>query len=230
MKIKNSRAEFDQLKAVFDLFESLVKNTDWVCGQKCAACCTCNVTMTSLEAQLMVSQLSDDLKQSIKDKIKAHVVSKKYVPKLTFNRFARLCRQGKDIPEEENDPLWGRCALLETKLCMVYEYRPFGCRALLSSVDCKENGYARIPPFVLTLNNLFLQYIEHLDHDGFSGNLSDMLALYLTHEAETSDPEKIAGLADERFTPNEKISVLMIPPEHRGEIGPVIEKLNGILT
>ncbi len=229
MKIKNNPAKYDQLKAVFDLFESQVKNENWVCGQKCAECCTCNVTMTSLEAQFLASQLSVDLKQTIKDKLNTHAVSKKYIPKLTFNRFARLCRQGKDIPEEENDPLWGRCALLETQLCTVYEYRPFGCRALLSSIDCKENGYARIPPFVLTLNNLFLQYIEHLDYDGFSGNLSDMLALYLTHEAETSDPEKIAGPADERFTPNEKISVLMIPPEHRERIRPVVEKLNAIL-
>lgn len=168
-------------------------------------------------------------KKDLKTRIKQNFPQKRYIPKMTANMFARMCVEDKDIPEEENDPSWGKCPLLVDDMCSIYDVRPFGCRALMSQVHCREKGYARIPPIVLTINNLFLQYIEHLDQKGFFGNLSDMLTLFLSDNTiqSFSDPSKITN--DGRFLFNEKIAVLMIPPEHREKLRPLLMKLSDLL-
>lgn len=229
MKKNKHLIRLEQLKAVYDLFESQIIGYHLICKEKCAACCTCNVTLTSLEATYMIQTLSDDQKQALQKKIENNFPLKRYIPKMTTNLFARFCRQGKKIPEEENDPLWGQCCLLENSLCSQYENRPFGCRALLSSIDCKQNGYAQVSPFLLTLNNLFLQYIEHMDQDGFSGNLSDMLIFFLSGIAPEFKPDPTSRRKEDGFVRNEKISILMVPPEHQKQIQSVIVKLNDIL-
>ncbi|MFH2061195.1 MAG: hypothetical protein ABIJ59_20205 [Pseudomonadota bacterium] len=227
---KNKRlTRLEQLKTVYALFESQLTGYHLICKEKCAACCTCNVTLTSLEATYMIQTLSDDQKQVLLKKIENNFPLKRYIPKMTTNQFARFCREGQKIPEEENDPLWGQCCLLENSLCSQYENRPFGCRALLSSIDCKKHGYAQVSPFLLTLNNLFLQYIEHMDQDGFSGNLADMLIVSLSGKALKFKSDPIKGTKDDGFVRNEKISILMVPQEHQKQIQSVIVKLNGIL-
>ena len=120
--------------------------------------------------------------------------------------------------------------LLEDDLCRFYANRPFGCRVLVSTLDCRTNGYARIDPYVLTLNHLFLQYIEHMDPDGFSGNLTDMLGLLLPDKKGAVDFNGADLSADGRFVKNEPIRMLMVPPEHRKRVRPVLEQLNAILS
>ena len=228
MKNQWGAPETDQLKQMYALYDKAVEHIDVVCRKKCSSCCTCNVTLTSLEADLLIAGLAPQEKKDLKTRIKRHFPPKRFIPKMTTNMFARMCMENKDIPEEENDPSWGQCPMLVDDMCGIYDARPFGCRALLSQVHCAESGYARVPPIVLTINNLFLQYIEHLDQNGFSANLSDMLTLFLSDNSldDFSDPSLIAN--DNRFLFNEKIAVLMIPPEHREKVGPLMEKFTAL--
>jgi Fe-S-cluster containining protein len=217
MKKKWGPTRMALLERVYSLYRHALDPFESECRQKCSVCCTCNVTLTSLEAGFIIAALTPQQKKDIQTRIEYHFPPKRYQPDMTTNRFARFCCEGKDIPEEENDPSWGNCPLLVDNLCSIYDVRPFGCRALMSTVPCGENGYARVPPIVLTINNLFLQYIEHLDQEGFSGNLSDMLPFFL------SDVVRMPG--GRGFAANEKIAILMVPPEHRERIRPVMEAL-----
>lgn len=120
--------------------------------------------------------LMPDKKAALLENVYKNCSLKRYRPRLTTNGFAALCMKGEEIRDEENDPSWGKCPLLtEEQACPIYEKRPFGCRALLSEMSCSETGYAQIPPLILTINNIFMQYIEHLDAEGFSGNFTDMI-------------------------------------------------------
>ncbi len=226
--MKNQRVNpgIERLKKIYSLYDEAIDHMEGVCQKECSSCCTCNVTLTSLEADFLIDALTRQEKKALQDRINHYFPEKRYIPKITTNRFARLCMEDKEIPEEENDPSWGKCPLLENDLCSVYEVRPFGCRALMSQVYCSEKGYAQVPPIVLTLNNLFLQAIEHVDENGFSGNLSDLLTLVLSDNefVNFSDPSGIPY--DGRFVSNEKIPVLMIPPEHRERVRPILEKLS----
>lgn len=139
--------------------------------------------------------------------------------------------EGKDIPEEENDPAWGRCPVLKEEMCTVYDARPFGCRALMSQIDCSENGYAQVPPEVMTMNNVLMQVIEHVDQKGISGNFSDIMLLFLSDEPPAGNLRAFATQhKGKHLLLNEKIPVLMIPPEHRQKLASFIEKISSILN
>ena len=144
--------------------------------------------------------------------------------------FARFCMEGCSIPDEKNDPTWGVCPLLVDDRCSIYDVRPFGCRALLSTVSCEKQGYARVPSLVLTLQNLFIQAIEQLDSKGFFGNLSDVIPFILDDSAANEKLGSRIDLQGNKLINNEKISVLMVPPEHKGKVKKVIEKLSTLIS
>lgn len=221
MHTRQDMTALDRLREIYHLYDRHMASEASVCKEKCADCCTCNVTITSLEADLLLASLSPVEKTALHNRIIRYFPQKRFIPKMTVNTFARWCMEGRNIPEEENDPTWGTCPLLTDDLCTVYDARPFGCRALMSRHHCRDKGHALIPPLVVTVNNLFLQAIEHLDQNEFSGNLSDML---------TRLPEDEPGTTDDRFVPNEAIPVLMVPPEHRADMAPVIQQLSPLLT
>ena len=99
----------------------------------------------------------------------------RYRPAVTLNHMAAFCMQGLDLPEEVNDPAAGSCPCLEADLCPLYAVRPFGCRAMLSTRPCVQGGQAHMPPFILSLNNVIMQYLEAIDRPGGWGNLIDVL-------------------------------------------------------
>ncbi|HKL00844.1 MAG TPA: YkgJ family cysteine cluster protein [Desulfotignum sp.] len=206
-------------------------STKTACRPKCSHCCTCNVTLTSLEARFITFFLPPAQKKAVYTKITQTFPEKRFIPGMTTNQFARLCMEGADLPNEENDPSWGKCPLLENDLCTVYDVRPFGCRALMSETDCMHTDCAQMPPWILTLNNLFLQAIEHLDQKEYSGNLSDMLQIALsgndvTHQdMQHHDPKNEA-----LFVKNECIKCLMIPPEHRERMDPIVKNLSELIN
>jgi hypothetical protein len=187
------------LNDIYAIYDEAMEHIEGVCQKKCSSCCTCNVTLTSLETGFLFAAISLPEKKALQVRITDHFPRKRYLPKMTTNQFARLCREGKDIPEEENDPSWGKCPLLVDDLCSIYDARPFGCRALMSQVSCRQKGYAQVPPIVLTLNNLFLQYIEHMDRDGFFGNLADMLTLFLSDTPINGLSDHCRQTRDSRF-------------------------------
>ena len=82
-----------------------------------------------------------------------------------------------------------------------------------------------MPPLALTINDIFLQYIEHMDEKGIFGNLSDMLTLFLLPDTIENLQDHLKEKQDSRFVSNEKIAVLMVPPEHRQKLNPIICKI-----
>ena len=205
----------DRLGQLYDLYDAFVAKTDLVCHKGCASCCTCNVTLTSLELVYITAALGPEKTGALTERVENNLAKKRFQPKTTINGFARLCMEGGEIPEEENDPAWGACPLLSDNTCTIYPVRPFGCRSLVSQEDCSRGGVATLPPLVLTVNNLFMQYIEHMDCHGSSGNLSDMI---------------LKALPGFRFTGlvtigNQVAKVLMVPPEHRERVAPLLQDM-----
>jgi hypothetical protein len=77
---------------------------------------------------------------------------------------------------------------------------------------------------------VFFQAIEHLDQDGYSGNLSDML-LALTGSEITHHGKQNHHLKDKSlFVKNEPISCLMIPPDHRAQMAPIVRNLSDLIN
>ncbi|MBU1193314.1 MAG: YkgJ family cysteine cluster protein [Proteobacteria bacterium] len=229
--------EFEVLKQIYALYDETIKDQKMVCKKGCAACCTCNVTLTGLEAAYLSQALDTEAKAALKDAVDRHFPQKRYIPKITTNQFARLCMEGHAVPEEENNPEWGTCPALNTSLCSIYHARPFGCRALMSTIVCADHGYARVRPEIITTNTLFMQAIEHLDQNGISGNFSDIMSLFLGKNSLSKSEEnsidhirkKITTKENFQFTANEKITVLMIEPEYRNKLSVVIQILSSFL-
>jgi len=229
MKKKESGSKITQLKSVYAVFEKEIKGYSVICKEKCASCCTCNVTMTSLEADLILDSLNNRQLRQVGSALVNHFPKQRYIPKTTTNQFARLCLEGKEIPKENNDPSWGKCPLLENDMCTIYEARPFGCRALISEINCKKNKTAQIPPIALTINNVFLQVIEHLDKNGIFGNLTDVLGLSLQKESNQWESEILLPAINDQPLLNETITKWMIPPEHLDKAKRTFEKLKKIM-
>ena len=221
----------DRLTHIYQLYDRLTGSAVLACGPGCAGCCTCNVTLTRLESRFMTNRLSSSRRRSIYATITQKFPENRYIPKTSTNRFARLCMEDADLPEEENDPAWGKCPLLKNDLCTIYDVRPFGCRAMVSETDCRDTGCAQMPSWVLTMNNVFLQAIEHLDWNGYSGNLSDMLHLALSdNDVNNQDMQNHNLKNNGLFVKNEPIKSLMIPPEHRERMAPIVRDLSDLIN
>ena len=157
------------------------------------------------------------------------VEKRHFKPQITTNQMARRCMTGQDIPEEINDPAWGSCPLLSQKECPIYPIRPFGCRCMMSKTICAETGYADIDAFTLTVANLFNQFIEHLDQNGMTGNLIDVLTFLDDDKNLMAYQSEPMGIKAKGLIPNIPIPVLMIPPEHRKRIEPLLDPLKKVL-
>ncbi len=213
------------LKKIYKIYDSLADTWSTACRRYCAACCTCNVTMTTLEGTLIAEKLADKGKTDLFDRLNAVTDNRRFLPKITTNELAERCVQGKAIPDEESDPRWGKCPLLIDNQCPLYPVRPFGCRCFVSETDCKINGYADVEPFMISVNNLFLQYIEHIDTNGFFGNMIDVLNFIKTadhrQDSWANPPKRATG----SLIPNQPLKMLLTPPEHRKKIRPILNAL-----
>jgi Fe-S-cluster containining protein len=218
MTIPDSRLKaLDQLYALYDQFTG---GRDIACRKFCADCCTCNVTLTSLEAARIMAGLDDGEKFNLLEKLGKTLANPRFTPKITLNRLADICMQGGDPPDEKIDPAWGACPLLMDKACTIYAVRPFGCRCMTSFQKCSKTGAADMDDFTLTVNHVFLQIIENLDKNGYFGNLSDMLAQTLAKKADGSLPPRLIR--------NSPLNALLIPPEHGEKIQPILSAFRAI--
>jgi Fe-S-cluster containining protein len=217
------------LGKVYNIYDQFIEDYNNACKRYCADCCTCNLTMTTLEAFYLIENLILDNKTIMLTRL-ADSPKKRFRPSLTFNRIATLYAQGKDVPEVQNDPSWGKCPFLEKLECGYYQFRPFGCRCMVSKKCCSENGFAEMDPMVMTVNDVFMQFIEHLDTDGFSGNFTDVLNL-LTDEKNRDLYKKneLQGQYSSLIS-NMPIQMLLVPPEHRKKIEPLLSVLNKLLV
>jgi Fe-S-cluster containining protein len=205
----------DILQQLYRLYDEYVSGLQTACRIGCAACCTRNVILTSLEADGIRSLLQSNHRLDLLTKIEAGTALPRFQPKVTVNGLADLCARGIDPPAEEVDPDPGVCPLLENDVCPAYEVRPFECRSLISLSDCRLSGYADMPETTVSINNLFRQFIEALDVDGTTGNLTDLLSA-------VDGPAKKA-------LPNRSIPVLMIDPCHRSVVEPILAALQQLI-
>ena len=225
MDLNSKLAVLDQIYGVYDEFAT---NLNIACKKYCAGCCTHNVTMTTLEGYLIVKNMISYGQSSLFENIEKATPKKRFQPQTTTNRLADICIKGKDLPKEENDYSRGSCPLLKDNQCPIYRVRPFGCRCFVSKHDCREKGYAEVDSLVLTVHNLFLQFIENVDFQGFSGNLIDVLTFMASKKNRHNYKIDTLENPDAILIPNMRIKVLMIPPEHRVKIMPILKDLQSI--
>ena len=216
------------LDRIYEIYDDFSNDIVVACKRGCSRCCTCHVTLTTIEAYKMVSYLEATQKPEFFEKIRIGMGAHRFRPQITTNTLADLCARGEPVPEEMEATSRGKCPLLTDDECPIYPVRPFGCRCFVSKEICREQGWAEIDPFVLTVNTLFLQCIEHLDARGASGNLADVLFFM-----ESKDNRKrywTNGLkhVESGLISNRAMKVLMIPPEHRMKAKPILDRIQRI--
>jgi len=225
MKIKS---KLEALNRVFEIYDGFSSTLDLACKEKCAHCCTTSVTMTTLEGYKIVSDLFASGRLDVIDRLKEIEEMPRFQPLLTTNRMAELCAADAKVPEEETADEWQDCSLLTDSLCTIYDLRPFGCRCFVSRQNCGETGYADIEDFTASVNTVFLQVIEHLDAEGCSGNLINVLQFMVADDNRQAYVKDKLNCEECGLIVNWKLEVLMIPPEHREGIEPILQQLRKI--
>jgi len=215
-------AALDQIYAAYDRF---CANLEVACKKHCAHCCTANVTLTTLEGYKIVDHLVAAGKLDIIDGLKHLAATTRYRPQISTNRLAELYAAEAKVPEEEMATEWKECSLLAKDLCTIYDLRPFGCRCFVSRQNCAEKGYADIDEFTASVNTVFLQTIEHLDADGC---LIDILQVMASGDNRRAYAEDRLKCETKGLIVNWQLKVLMIPPEHRTEMEPILQELRNI--
>ncbi len=224
-KVKETVMDMDKRLAVLERFYGLHAEYGapfaLACQQGCALCCTANVTLTTLEALLILRHWEGQGRPAPVEALSAAARRPRFQPRLTINRMAALCLQGAPVPEEAADPEAGPCPLLEGQCCTIYPVRPLACRAMVSRERCIQGGAADMPDEILCANHLLMQFVEALDPAGASGNLVDVL-LFLRQPAVFSAyasgrPAAVPPL----LAPHHAIPALMIPPELRDRLLPL---------
>ena len=73
-----------------------------------------------------------------------------------------------------------------------------------------------------------LQTIEHLDADGCSGNLLDVLKVMSGEDNRQAFQQGKLNCESSQLIVNQPLKVLMIPPEHRSRMAPILQSLREI--
>ncbi len=82
--------------------------------------------------------------------------------------------------------------------------------------------------FVLSVNTVFLQTIEHVDAGGCSGNLVDVLQAMSDEKNRAAYRSGALHCSANKLIPNQPLEVLMIPPEHQTKMEPILQELREI--
>ena len=223
MNLNHKLSVLNEIYAVYDQFSSSLTVS---CVKGCAACCTRNVTLTTLEGHYIIRYIASNSQKHLLKKLKMNKDQRRFRPEITINGLARFYLEGKEAPSEDY-PLEGRCPLLENDVCTIYPARPFGCRCFISHTDCRKTGVADVSPFTLTVNHLFMQFIEHVDADGLFGNLTDIL-LHLTPHTDVNSKKDGTPSTAHALITNRPIPMLLVPPEHQHRIAPILSRLRAI--
>ncbi|UCD81459.1 MAG: hypothetical protein JSW26_08580 [Desulfobacterales bacterium] len=216
------------LDQIYSIYEKFTVSLDLACKKYCDHCCTSGVTLTTLEGYKIIEYLASDTNTDILQKIHSASKLRRFRPQITTNRLAQLCAEGVEPPDENGSDNRQNCPVLLDHRCPIYELRPFGCRCLVSRHDCGEKGYAVIDDFVLSVNTVFLQTIEHVDAEGCSGSLVDVLQTMSIEQNRGAYRNGKLHCSGNGLIANQPLEVLMIPPEHRERIEPILRELRQI--
>jgi hypothetical protein len=225
MEIDRKLKALDRIYAVYDEF---IRVQDTACKTHCHQCCTTHVTLTTLEATSICVTLPPGEHEKLFGRVREASGLKRFQPALTTNSLAELCADDEDLPVENEAPANEECPLLAEGLCSIYALRPFNCRCFISRTPCGEKGYADLDEVALAVNTLFLQTVEHVDADGCSGNLLDVLEVMASEEKRTAYAEGSLHCTGNGLIANRPMQVLMLPPSQRKRIEPILSKLRAI--
>ena len=225
MMLEKKLAALDQIYYVYDRF---CTSLNVACKKYCAHCCTSNVTLTTLEGYRIVDYLIAAGKRDVIGGLTQMADAARYQPKISTNRLAELYAADAKVPEEEMATEWEECSLLEKNICTIYDLRPFGCRCFVSQKNCAETGYANIDEFTTSVNTVFLQTIEHLDAEGCSGNIIDVAQVMASEDNRKAYAKNRLKCEINGLIVNWRLKVLMIPPEHRSRMEPILQELRQI--
>ncbi|MFH2218268.1 MAG: hypothetical protein ABII68_01240 [Pseudomonadota bacterium] len=216
------------LSRIYDIYDNFLDDLEVACEKHCARCCTGNVTLTTIEGCMIVEHVLSGGRADLLEEIEKGLSGNRFRPKMTTNMLAELCAEGKDVQDDIADFTGTSCPLLQKDECPVYPVRPFMCRCMVSKKDCRDTGYADVDSFVVSVNTLFLQTIEHVDSAGCSGNLSDVVLLLSPEDNRRRYDENSLNASGRELVSNRPLKVLMIPPEHRERIAPILRALRDI--
>ncbi|MBA3019078.1 MAG: hypothetical protein KJ550_06800 [Proteobacteria bacterium] len=219
-------SKLEVLDRIYKIYDAFTDSLELACQRYCSTCCTRNVIITSIEGYKIADHLIENGKSELFKKIKDESYKKRFRPIITTNKIADLCIQGKELPDEEIDSSWGNCPLLINDECPIYMVRPFNCRCMVSKTNCVDK--AEMDPFVLTVNNVFLQYIEHIDQQGFSGNFTDVLLFMESEDNRKNYSMEVLKEIGKDLIKNMPMPLLLVPPEHKQQIKPIINSLQTI--
>ena len=225
MDLNTKLTILDRLDEIYDHFTD---QFDLACEKYCAHCCTANVTMTTLEGYRIFAHLEKTGETRLLEIIARQSRPDRFVPQISINRLADICARDGDLPEEHPNPDSGLCPVLEDNACPLYSVRPFACRCMVSAVNCGKTGYADMDPFILTVNDVFLQHLEHIDAQGYTGNFSDVVQFLTSADNRSNYAAGRIGPAPAGLVANQPVFVLMIPPEHRQRIQPLLKEIRAI--
>jgi hypothetical protein len=225
MEIERKLKALDRIYAVYDDY---ARSLDTACKMHCHACCTTHVTLTTLEAYKICAALPPGGREKLFTRIHAAADLERLRPTTTTNALAELCACDADFPPEPEESIREKCPLLAEELCAIYAWRPFNCRCLISRSPCAANGYADMDEAVVAVNTVFLQTIEHVDADGCSGNLLDVLEALAGEEARAAYAGGSLHCSGSGLIANRPMKVLMVPPEYRRKMEPILQRLRAI--
>lgn len=138
---------------------------------------------------------------------------------MTGEEAEGLCEDEQGEEADAAGVLYGRCPLLDADRCSIYDARPFACRCMSSRTPCALTGCADQPERLLWINVLFLQAIEHLDRQGFTGNLIDIVPFVEQGEGDGTP-----------FVPNRALKGWVLPPQYRVPLKRIADRLWAILS
>jgi len=223
MRVVQRLAVLEHLYGVYDRFCGTLDGL--ACRKFCDTCCSRNVTLTTLEGFYLIQGLETGPREACLATLAGDQGRNGFRPRYTTNQIAALCREGQAPPEDAVDHDGSRCPYLADAACAFYNLRPFGCRCMLSRHPCGEHGYADADDWVLTVNTVFLQTIEHIDCPGGFGNLQDVLLALGSEEGRAAYREGRPPLEAPGLIPNRPALMLMVPPEHRARMAPLLAEM-----
>ena len=222
----NIQSKLNTLDQIYAIYDSFIADRQLACKELCSHCCTTKVTLTTLEGYQLISTLAAEKQTQLIADMEAAADRYCFQPSVTINQIADICARGDD-PPQEMDESSAECPLLVDNLCGIYPLRPFNCRCFVSRTYCGEAGFADVDDFVLTVNTVFLQTLEHVDTGGCTGNLADVVAtLALEDNRRAYETESLQ--CTHGLVPNHNLKILMVPPAHVEKIQPILKALQGI--
>jgi Fe-S-cluster containining protein len=200
------------------------------CRKGCAACCTDKVVVTTLEGLAIIEFLEKEGPADWTARPEPAPGQQGFRPLQTINQWAAQCLADNE-PEEDvgPEPATGICSFLTAAACPIYAVRPLACRAMLSRTNCTPGGAAEMPEEVLALNTVCMQYLEAIDRPGLSGNLSDIMRFLADPQHRQAYRAGRIDCVPEGLLPNRSLPALMVPPEQRDRLRPVIHELQMVI-